>query len=82
MNLRTSMIAVGGTVSTAIIEVRKFMALHRTEVIEQQLVVPAGYTEAPWPGYEHVQQVFPTSADQGAYWKRAPSQLTGGVAHP
>ena len=57
---------------TAITEVRPFTALRRTDVPEDRLVLPAAYTEAPWPGYERVQQVFPTSADRGAYWKRPP----------
>ena len=58
---------------TAIIEVRPFSSLRRADVSVERLVVPAGYTEAPWPGYERVQQVFPTSADSGAYWKRPPA---------
>ncbi len=57
---------------TAIVEVRPFTSLRRTEVSTERLVLPEGYTEAPWPGYEQVQQVFPTSADQGARWKRPP----------
>ena len=57
---------------TALVEVRPFTALRRIDVSEERLVLPAGYTEAPWPGYEHVQQVFPTSADEGAHWKRPP----------
>jgi hypothetical protein len=65
--------AVDTVPPTAIIEVRRFIGLRRATASEEQLVVPAGYTEAPWPGYERVQQVFPTSADQGAHWKRAPS---------
>jgi hypothetical protein len=57
---------------TPLTEMRPFTALRRTNVSEERLVLPAGYTEAPWPGYEHVQQVFPTSADHGAHWKRPP----------
>ena len=57
---------------TAVIEVRPFTGLRRADVAVDRLVLPAGYTEAPWPGYEKVQQVFPTSADSGAYWRRAP----------
>ena len=57
---------------TALVEVRPFTALRRIDVSDERLVLPAGYTEAPWPGYEHVQQVFPTSADEGAHWKRPP----------
>lgn len=57
---------------TAVAEVRPFTALRRADVPVERLVVPAAYTEAPWPGYERVQQVFPTSADRGAYWKRSP----------
>ena len=57
---------------TAIIEVRAFTSLRRTLVPTERLVLPADYTEAPWPGYEQVQQVFPTSADHGAHWKRPP----------
>ena len=58
---------------TAIIEVRPFTRLRRAPVDVDRLVLPAGYTEAPWPGYERAQQVFPTSADSGAHWKRPPS---------
>ncbi len=57
---------------TAIAEMRPFTALHRVDVPEEQLVLPAVYTEAPWPGYEAVQQVFPTSADHAAHWKTLP----------
>ena len=57
---------------TAIIEVRPFTGLRRADVSVERLVLPAGYTEAPWSGYEQAQQVFPTSADSGAYWKRPP----------
>lgn len=32
------------------------------------------FVEAPWPDYEQAQQVFPTSADGGAYWKRPPTR--------
>ncbi len=57
---------------TPIAEMRPFTALRRTNVSEGRLILPAGYTEAPWPGYEQVQQVFPTSADHGAHWKVPP----------
>lgn len=57
---------------TAIIEVRPFTRLQRGAVSTERLMVPSGYAEAPWPGYERVQQVFPTSADSGAHWKRPP----------
>jgi hypothetical protein len=57
---------------TAIIEMRPFTALRRIEVSRDRLMLPAGYTEAPWPGYERVQQVFPTSADHATRWKRPP----------
>jgi hypothetical protein len=57
---------------TAIVEVRPFTGLRRAAVSVDRLVLPAGYVEAPWPGYEQAQQVFPTSADSGAYWKRPP----------
>lgn len=57
---------------TAIVEVRPFTRLRRADIQVQRLVIPAGYAEAPWPGYERSQQVFPTSADSGAYWKRPP----------
>ncbi|MEO6865185.1 MAG: hypothetical protein ABI229_07020 [Gemmatimonadaceae bacterium] len=57
---------------TAITEMRPFTALRRVDVLEGQLVLPAVYTEAPWPGYETVQQVFPTSADHAAHWKKLP----------
>ena len=58
---------------TAIVEVRPFTGLRRADIQVERLILPAGYTEAPWPGYERAQQVFPTSADSGAYWKRPPS---------
>ena len=58
---------------TAIADVRPFTRLRRTDVSIERLVLPPGYTEAPWPGYERAQQVFPTSADSGTYWKRPPS---------
>jgi len=64
---------------TAIIEVRPFTSLRRADVSVDRLMLPAGYTEAPWPGYEQVHQVFPTSADSGAYWKRAPSRFAARV---
>jgi len=60
---------------TAIVEVRSFMNVRRADVSVDRLVLPTGYTEAPWPGYEKVQQVFPTSADSGAYWKRPPLRI-------
>jgi len=60
---------------TAIIEVRPFTGLRRADVSIDRLVVPAGYIEAAWPGFEQVQQVFPTSADSGAYWKRPPTRI-------
>jgi hypothetical protein len=63
---------------TSIIEMRPFTGLRRTDVSEEQLLLPTGYTEAPWPGYERVQQVFPTSADRGAYWKNRPSRSPAG----
>jgi hypothetical protein len=63
---------------TSIIEMRPFTGLRRTDVSEEQLLLPTGYTEAPWPGYERMQQVFPTSADQGAYWKNRPSRSPAG----
>ena len=63
---------------TAIAEKRPFTGLRDAEVSEEQLRLPTDYTEAPWPGYERVQQVFPTSADQGAHWKQQPSRATGG----
>jgi hypothetical protein len=59
---------------TAIAEVRPFTGLRRADVSVERLLLPAGYTEAPWSGYEKAQQVFPTSADSGAYWKRPPSR--------
>jgi len=59
---------------TAIVEMRPFVGLHRAEVVVDRLVLPAGYTESPWPGYEKVQQVFPTSADSGAHWRRVPAR--------
>ena len=55
---------------TAIVEVRTFDGLRRVDVGMERLLLPARYIEAPWPGYEKVQQVFPTSADGGAYWRR------------
>jgi hypothetical protein len=64
---------------TAIIEVRPFTSLRRADVSVERLVLPAGYTEAPWPGYEQAQQVFPTSADSGAYWKQRPARITARV---
>ena len=64
---------------TAIIEVRPFTGLRRADVSVDRLVLPAGYTEAPWPGFEQVQQVFPTSADSGAYWKRPPARIVARV---
>ena len=64
---------------TAIIEVRPFMDLRRADVSVDRLVLPAGYTEAPWPGFERAQQVFPTSADSGAYWKRPPARIVARV---
>ena len=64
---------------TAIIEVRPFASLRRADVSVERLVLPAGYTEAPWAGYEQAQQVFPTSADSGAYWKRPPARIAAGV---
>ena len=64
--------AVDTVPPTAIAEMRPFIALRRTVVREEQLVLPADYIEAPWPGYERVQQVFPTSADHAAHWKRLP----------
>lgn len=66
--------AVDTVPPTAIIEVRAFAGLRRAEVNLERLVLPAGFTEAPWPGYERAQQVFPTSADSGAYWRRVPSR--------
>lgn len=57
---------------TAIIDVRRFIGLRRVDVEAQRLQLPNGYTEAPWPGYEKVQQVFPTSADSGARWRMSP----------
>ena len=64
---------------TAIIEVRPFTGLRRADVSVDRLVLPGGYTEAPWPGFEHAQQVFPTSADSGAYWKRPPARIVARV---
>jgi len=64
---------------TAIIEVRPFTGLRRADVNVDRLVLPAGYTEAPWPGFEQAQQVFPTSADSGAYWKRPPARIVARV---
>lgn len=66
--------AVDTVPPTAIIEVRPFASLRRADVSVQRMLLPADYTEAPWPGYEQTQQVFPTSADSGAYWKRGPSR--------
>ncbi len=66
--------AVDTVPPTAIIEVRPFTSLRRTAVSVERLVLPVGYTEAPWSGYERAQQVFPTSADSGAYWRRSPSR--------
>jgi hypothetical protein len=59
---------------TAIIEMRSVNGLRRVDVAAERLRLPNGYSEAPWPGYEKVQQVFPTSADSGAYWRRLPRQ--------
>ena len=59
---------------TAIAEMRPIHALRQVEVRTELLRLPAGYVEKPWPGYEHVQQVFPTSADGGAYWRQLPQQ--------
>jgi hypothetical protein len=56
---------------TAITEMRSVNGLRRVDVDTQRLLLPDGYREAPWPGYEKVQQVFPTSGD-GAYWRRWP----------
>lgn len=56
---------------TAITEMRSVHGLRRADVDTQRLLLPDGYREAPWPGYEKVQQVFPTSVD-GAYWRRSP----------
>ena len=64
---------------TAIIEVRPFTGLRRADVSVDRLVLPAGYTEAPWSGFEQAQQVFPTSADSGAYWKRPPARIVARV---
>lgn len=58
---------------TSIVEKRSVGSLRRVVVRVERLMVPSDYTEAPWPGYEKVQQVFPTSADQGAHWKRRPA---------
>ena len=57
---------------TAIVEMRPFSALRRATVPVERLELPAGYTEMPWPGYERVQQVLPTSADSGAHWRLLP----------
>lgn len=59
---------------TAIAGERTINGLRRVDVSTERLLLPAGYVESPWPGYEHVQQVFPTSADSGAYWRRLPRQ--------
>jgi hypothetical protein len=64
---------------TAIIEVRPFTDLRRADVSVDRLVLPAAYTEAPWPGFEQAQQGFPTSADSGAYWKRPPRRIVARV---
>ena len=55
---------------TPITEMRSIHGLRRVDVRAERLLLPAGYVERPWPGYEKVQQVFPTSADSGAYWRR------------
>lgn len=57
---------------TSIIEVRPFTAIRTAAVPPERLELPAGYVEVPWPGYERVAQVLPTSADSGARWMRAP----------
>jgi hypothetical protein len=59
---------------TAVIEMRPFGNPRPVDVRAELLRLPAGYTEAPWPGYEKAQQVFPTSADSGAYWRRFPQR--------
>ena len=60
---------------TSIVEVRPFTAMRTATVPQERLELPAGYAEVPWPGYERVQQVFPTSADRGAHWMRVPHQV-------
>ena len=70
--------AVDTVPPTSIIEKRPFTGLRDAGVGEEQLRLPTGYTEAPWPGYERVQQVFPKSADQGAHWKHQPSRAAAG----
>ena len=57
---------------TPITEMRSIRALRQVDVRTERLLLPDGYVERPWPGYEKVQQVFPTSADGGAYWRRLP----------
>jgi hypothetical protein len=59
---------------TPITEMRSMHTLRQVDVRAERLLLPAGYIERPWPGYEHVQQALPTSADGGAYWRRLPRQ--------
>ena len=61
---------------TAVIEVRPFVGLRRANVSAERLVLPTRYAEAPWPAFENVQQVFPTSADGGEYWRRPPARVS------
>src|SRR4051812_35136681 len=46
---------------TSIIEQRSLGGLRRVDVRVERLQLPAGYTEAPWPEYQKVEQIFPTS---------------------
>lgn len=39
-----------------------------------RLVLPAGFTEQPWPGFEHAGNVPVPARDAGARWRTAPAE--------
>ena len=46
-----------------------------------RLVLPAGYTETAWPGFEHAPNLTSLSADSGRHWQVSPG-AHGGLHNP
>ena len=46
--------------------------LRSATIQRSQLMLPIGYSETWWPGYEHASRLLPLSSDGGAKWRAFP----------
>jgi hypothetical protein len=59
---------------TNLILLHPMFGIADTEIDVTRLVLPAGYTETPWPGFEHASNVPAPSSETAKRWRTIPAR--------